>query len=78
MIYSPLQTYVYRGIEGFVEFTSFKMANPIQKMVHNQMALASSDFRCPEHYLVCILEKEVQFVKANTIGNCRSSDVFKC
>lgn len=72
------QTFIYRGVQGFVEFTSFKLSSPVQKMVHYEMALASSDFRCPEHYLVLIVGKEVQFFKANTIGNCRASDDFKC
>lgn len=72
------QTFVYRGVEGFVEFTSFTLPTYISSMTANSIGSSLDPLLCPENYLVVILEKEVWFLKAITIGHCKIDANIPC
>lgn len=72
------QTFIFRGAEGFVEFTSFKMPSPIKQMIHFEITAHPMQLKCPEHYLIITMDNQASFVQAITIGDCRINDNLKC
>lgn len=79
LIFSFLQAFVYRGIQGFVELTAFKLPSFAISMKHNRIVVNSQiSFACPQNYLVIALDDELWFIKAVTIGECKISSKPKC
>lgn len=73
-----LQAYIFRGNQGFVEFTSFGMPSPIKQMTHFEVTAHPLELVCPEHYLILTLDKQVIFLQAVTVGDCRINENLRC
>lgn len=67
-----------RGLQGFVEFTSFTLKSPIKQMTHYGIVTHSSELSCPENYLVLVMANQVIFFKAVTIGDCKIEENQDC
>ncbi|XP_055310866.1 uncharacterized protein LOC129573788 isoform X2 [Sitodiplosis mosellana] len=75
---SEIKTYIFRGAHGFVEFTSFTMPSPIRQMIHNEIVTHPTQFVCPEHFLILVMENKVEFMRAVTIGDCKINEKLNC
>lgn len=78
LYFTYLQTFIFRGTQGFVEFTSFATPLPIKQMIHNEIVTHPSQFMCPEHFLILVIGNQVDFMRAVTIGDCRINEQLNC
>lgn len=73
----PLQqVYVYRGMNGFEELTSFHLQVPIKQIIHFETQPAP--FECAEHYIALVLNSDIQFLRAITLGQCKIKKILTC
>lgn len=72
-----VQIFVYRGIQGFVKFTSFELPAFVVKLTPIQLPLANS-FACTKSYLAAIMKKEIRFIEAKACGYCGVNAQLKC
>ncbi|XP_055643963.1 uncharacterized protein LOC129780074 isoform X2 [Toxorhynchites rutilus septentrionalis] len=65
-----VQIYIYRGMQGFVKISSFKLASPAIQMTGLSLP-QSSLLKCKFHYLAIATEQqELVLLKARTQGDC--------
>lgn len=72
-----IQIYIYRGVQGFVQFSSIKIDLPITQMSAISVlpidASSSSQhtiIECSTKYLAITVSDEIWFLEAKTKGNC--------
>ncbi|KAJ6635981.1 hypothetical protein Bhyg_14567, partial [Pseudolycoriella hygida] len=74
---ASIQIFVYRGIQGFVQFTSFEFSSVIFKLTSIHLPVANV-FACAKSYLAVVMKKEIRFIEAKTCGYCGINAQLAC
>ncbi|CAO1413813.1 unnamed protein product [Diamesa serratosioi] len=74
---SEVHVYVYRGIQGFKEFTKFKLPGAARQMTVISLP-PRVHYKCNKHYLMLRMEREILFMEMKIAGNCGVSEMLKC
>lgn len=72
-----IQILVYRGIQGFVKFTSFELPSFISKLTSIHLPVGNP-FACTKSYLAATMKKEIRFIEAKTCGYCGVNTQLRC
>ncbi len=75
--FSHLQIFVYRGIQGFVKFTSFELPSIIFHLTSIHLPVANPS-ECTKAFLVATMKKEIRFIEAKSCGYCGVNTQLQC
>ncbi|XP_055383336.1 uncharacterized protein LOC129613349 [Condylostylus longicornis] len=78
-----IKLYIYRGIQGFVEFSHIKCEHKIEKLLSIALPKKLEFFNknssiCPEFYFIAAGENYFSFYKAILAGTCTVEGDLKC
>lgn len=73
----PIQIFVYRGIEGFVKFTSFELPSFVSTLTSIHLPIQNA-FGCAKSYLAVTMKKEIRFIEAKACGYCGVNAELRC